>query len=573
MKSLRLRLMLFFSTLLLVTSALLSLVVLRSSENLVKQSLGLQAQRAAEQAVKQIDPAKYITITPETGEDDYYKELRVKLNAIREENGLKYLYTMAKRENGGKTEYIYIVDGMPLDTNKEDFSPLGEVDEEPQELMIRAIDEKEAQIGDLYQDEKYGALLSAYVPILGKSGDVVGVLGADFDSQHVYELMKQNRIKTMWITFLFILVTLALTYFFSRIIVRPLMQLTDAVQKVKAGDLTVTLDVKRKDEVGRLANAFQQMVGDLQGMIRTIRNSSDNILQTSKQIMTEMESAGQASERISDHIKETAVQAHMQRAGSMEMERAIKEVGIGIQKIAESSSVVAESSRISAQEAKNGEVSVRQIIGQMESVKAFSSQSAEEMKSLSASLGHVQQMVEAIRAIAAQTNLLALNAAIEAARAGEQGKGFAVVAEHIRKLAVQSQESVDRISEDAELIRGGAEGVIDAMDQERSVVEQGLASILETGESIYTILEEIEKVAEQAQEVSAVSQEVAAGAEQVEASVGQITHISNETTDRVEHISSASEEQAANMRGILSYTESLEKMSEQLNLMVERFKL
>ncbi|MDQ0192141.1 methyl-accepting chemotaxis protein [Paenibacillus wynnii] len=546
---------------------------MKSSERLVQQSVGLQAQLISQNALKEINLTSYTTITPESGENAYYKELRTKLNQIREANGLKYLYTMAKKEVNGEAEYVYIVDGMPLDSKADDFSGLGQVDPNPSELLINAFAKNQIQIGDLYQDETYGALLSAYVPIKSPSGEILGILGADFDASSIYELMQQNRSRAVWIILLFIVCTSALTYLFSLYISRPIKRLTSTIKKVSSGDLTLQIEVKQKDEIGQLSASFGQMITDLHGMIRVIRYTSEDIQKVSKQIGISTDSVSNASVRISEHMKETAAQAELQVLGGIEMDRSLKEVGSGIQRIAQSTGIVAESYHITTLAAQEGAEYIEQIIRQMDAIIEYSTNTSNKVKTLTTRTDEVRKMVDIIRQIAEQTNLLALNAAIEAARAGEQGRGFTVVADQIRKLSVASQESVNTISEVANEIEKDTEIVILAMEQERMEVGQGVSIVRNTRESFHRILNEVTKVGEQAQEVSAVSEEVAAGSEQVEASAGEFALIAAQTTERVQEVSKSAEEQALDMKGVSEYVESLEKMSGELNHLIERFKV
>lgn len=569
--SLRLRMMVFFTVLLLATSSLIGFIFLNSSERLVQQSIGLQAKEIAGHAVKEIDTEKYKSISPESGENAYYTELRTKLNEIREANGLKYLYTMAKRETGGKTEYVYIVDGMPLDSAADGFSPLGQAEPEPTELLIRTFESKEVQVGDLYQDDTYGELLSAYLPITDSSGELLGIVGADFDASAIYELMQQNRIRAIWIVAAFVAVTSLLTYLFSRYVTKPITELTRNMEKVKEGDLTVSLQLKQKDEVGRLSSSFSQMVGELARMIQVIRRTAEDIHQASRQIGESAGSVSAASVRISGHMKENAAGAEVEASRGHEMDRSMKEVSGGIQRIAGSTAIVAESAQAASAAAEEGEGYLRQVIRQMEEISAYSDRTSGQMTSLTAGAEEVRQIVGVIRRISEQTHLLALNAAIEAARAGEQGRGFAVVADQIRKLAEESQVSVNAISEIAEDIGQGTQSVIEAVQQESREIETGVSIVNSTRDSLGRIRGEIRKVSEQAQEVSAVSQEVAAGSEQVEASVEESAAIALRTTARVQETAKAAEGQAAEMQAIASYAEALRALSGELNEWVDRF--
>jgi methyl-accepting chemotaxis protein len=123
-KSLKFKILLIFSMLLLISCLLISLFFYQSSFQLVKDSVGKQESRIVQQAVSIIDIGRYEKITVESGENEYYRELRERLNNLREMNGMTYLYTMAREKNGDTYDYYYVVDGMPLDSD--DASALGE---------------------------------------------------------------------------------------------------------------------------------------------------------------------------------------------------------------------------------------------------------------------------------------------------------------------------------------------------------------------------------------------------------------------------------------------------------------
>src|SRR5690606_31299285 len=108
--------------------------------------------------------------------------IRGKLNEIRVANGLKYLYTMRAVQTDAGTEYRYVIDGMP--EGDEEASALGDA-EDPENIddgMLRLFETGEPQVGELDYTEDYGATLSAYLPIRGEDGSLIGMLGADLDA-------------------------------------------------------------------------------------------------------------------------------------------------------------------------------------------------------------------------------------------------------------------------------------------------------------------------------------------------------------------------------------------------------
>ncbi|MDF2958371.1 MAG: methyl-accepting chemotaxis protein [Paenibacillus sp.] len=573
MKSLHLRITLVFSILILLSGSLLSYQIYTSSVSLITHSLGEQARSIAEYASKQINLEKYRELTPEKGESAYYKELRLKLNEIREANHLKYLYTMAERKKGDSAEYVYIVDGMPLDAKGEDFSPLGKVETNLGEEQINAFKERKVQVGELTEAEPYGALVSAYVPIVAPSGEMLGVIGADFDATTVYDLLDANKRNTLITVGVIFLVSLIITYLFSRMIVSPVLRLTQDIQKVQGGDLKTSTEVKGKDEISRLSEAFQKMILVLRDMIQEIQRSVHDMRQSTRVHAETAEATNVTGERITNHLAEAAVAAEKQVQCSEETVRSMGEVGIGVQRIAASLSEAADASQEASAAARTGNGFIQQAVRQMESIQASARGMAKDVEHLADQSGHVGQIIHVIKDISTQTNLLALNAAIEAARAGEHGKGFAVVADQVRKLAVQSEESAVKISELIDVILASTDKVVSGFNKETQEIESGLVVVENAGAAFERIVNEVEKAAGQVQEVSAVSEQIAAGAEQVMASADEMDRLTRYTSEHFQGISKASEEQLAAMQQMTASTEKLKDMSERLELLIERFRL
>ncbi|WP_284642470.1 methyl-accepting chemotaxis protein [Paenibacillus silviterrae] len=573
MKSLHLRITLVFSLILLLSGSLVSYQLYTSSVDLITRSVGEQARSIAEYASKQIQIEKYRGITPETGENAYYRELRLQLNQIREANHLKYLYTMAERKQGDRSQYIYMVDGMPLDAPSDDFSPLGSVEEEMGKEQIAALHEGKAQVGELMETEAYGAVLSAYVPIVTPSGEMLGIVGADFDASGVYALLKENKKKTLYTMGAVLLAAIVITYIFSRLIVSPVVRLTRDIQKVQEGDLRTREEVKGRDEIHRLAQAFRTMVTVLREMIQEIQRSVQDLRQSTRVHAESAEATSISNQRINAYLAEVAGTAKRQVQCSEETFKSMNEVGAGVQRVADSLSVSATAAQEASAAARSGNGLIREAVRQMESIQASAQGMAKDVDYLTEHSGQVRQIIDVIRAISTQTNLLALNAGIEAARAGEHGKGFAVVADEVRKLAVQSEESAARINELIDAILTSTEKVVKGFNAETQEVEAGLVVVAKAGEAFERIVNEVDKVAAQIQEVSAVSEEIAAGTEQVLASADETDRLIRYTSEQFHGISQASEEQLAAMQQMTDSTEHLKMMSERLEQLTRRFTL
>ncbi|UJF31920.1 methyl-accepting chemotaxis protein [Paenibacillus hexagrammi] len=573
MNSLLSRMILSFSGLIFVAGVVLGITLYESSTSLVENSMGLQAKAVAEKAVQRIDIDAYSQIKPATGgETEYYTKLREELNAIRETNGFKYLYTLAKVDQDGKSSYVYVVDGAPKDAKEDDFSALGTSEDNAYPGMVTSFEEGQPTIGELTKDE-YGATVTAYVPFKGKDGKLLGVMGADLDATAVYKLMDHSRKTMIAIAAGIFAVSVLLVVVLARILTRPLSQLTQQVAKVGEGDMTVAISMNRKDEIGRLASAFGHLVADTRKVIQGIKGSSEQLLSAAGGVADHARQTTQASHAISASIHDASQGAQMQVLRSSEVTKAMEEMTSGMQRIAESASVLAEVSQRTMKDANLGHDSIESAVTQMESIVTSSVRMAAATKHLEGRSGEIGEIVSVMAEIASQTNLLALNAAIEAARAGENGRGFAVVADEVRKLANQSQASSGRIAELIEAILEQTASLSASMEASAEEAQAGLGLVKGAGSAFGDILAGLERTTVQLQEVSAASEEVSAGSEEVAASVDEMERLSAQAAEHFREIAQASSTQLDSMDQVSGSAQSLRMMSEELKQLINRFKV
>jgi len=571
MNSLQTRIVLVFSIIITISAAVLGFTIVNDAQRLVVHSLGTQAQTIAEHAASMIDPAKYETLTPESGTDGYYAELRVKLDELKQAYGLKYLYTMGREEKDGQAGFYYMVDGAPLDQT-EDVSALGEEEEEYFPGLVQAFADKQSVVGELTNDEEYGATVTAYVPIHNGAGDMIGVVGADFDATDVYALMKRNRTTALTIGIGVLFISLICTLFFAKRLVRPLKRLTHEMARVQQGDLTVRVTAGGKDETGRLAVAFQSMVDDLRVMITRLSDNAAQLHSASQELTASAEHTQYNADQIADLIRVTEAESMRQTSRSEEVMSAIMETDTSAQRIASAANVVAAASHDTAAEAAAGGQSVQQALEQMESIHRNTTQMKEDVEKLSERSDQIRSVMEMIGGIASQTNLLSLNAAIEAARAGEEGRGFAVVAEQVRKLAVQSEESSRVVAELITEMLSRIERIVESVNTGNQEAEQGLIIARRAELSFASIMEEIGKVSVQMDELSDVAARMAAGSKEANAAGAELASSIQLASQQFARVMASAEEQSASMRHIFASSESLSGMANQVTEMIAKFK-
>jgi len=185
----------------------------------------------------------------------------------------------------------------------------------------------------------------------------------------------------------------------------------------------------------------------------------------------------------------------------------------------------------------------------------------------------IEQIVKIITDLASKTNLLSLNAAIEAAKAGEHGRGFAVVASEVRKLAEQSAQSANQISDLIKSVQADTTLAVKAMNKVNKEVEIGITKSKEAIEAFNRILYATQQVAEQNQDLSAVLEEMAAGSEEITATLEDMLKIIKEFSTNIQQVASASNEQWNTANKVTLSAESLNKLSQELEEVIRNIKI
>jgi methyl-accepting chemotaxis protein len=374
-------------------------------------------------------------------------------------------------------------------------------------------------------------------------------------------------------TIVSLIVTSFLIMFAVRfLILNPLNETVRTMKKVASGDLRTRLEIQSKDEFGQLANAFNQMTRNLRALIEDVRINSDQVAETSKQFINQVQLTSASTQEINTMLREVATGADTQLSGAEQTALIMDEMTAGIQRIAESASMVAEMSNKATDEVDSGKTFIVKVRQQMDAIDSVTDNVAEEIQQLSLQSKEINQIVNVITEIANQTNLLALNAAIEAARAGEHGKGFAVVAKEVQKLAEQSEQSASQISELVKRIQTHTQQTVSVMNNGKKEVETGTVVIGDAEQSFEKIATIIEEVAGQIQDVSASVEEISASSEQVHTSTTETARIARESAERTQQVSATTDNQLTIMVEVNNQADSLTTTAQALLKSIKSFK-
>ncbi|WP_309121685.1 methyl-accepting chemotaxis protein [Paenibacillus sp.] len=321
----------------------------------------------------------------------------------------------------------------------------------------------------------------------------------------------------VFLSVLGVIVAMLLGVAISRMISRPIQTLVDASRKVADGDMNVDIDIRTKDEIGILAQAFGAMTDSMNEVLHNIANASEQVASGSRQVSEASQELSQGSTEQASSIQQLT--ASMEQIASQTKQNAAN---------AEQANMLAMSA---SADADQGNSQMKEMLAAMEQINESS--------------GNISKIIKVIDEIAFQTNILALNAAVEAARAGQHGKGFAVVAEEVRNLAARSANAA---KETTVLIEGSIKKV-----------EAGTRIANDTAAALEKIVGGVGKAADLVGSIANASNEQAAGILQANQGIAQVSEVIQANSATSEECAAASEE--------------LSGQSEQLKEMVGKFRL
>ena len=327
------------------------------------------------------------------------------------------------------------------------------------------------------------------------------------------------------------------------------------------------------DEVGDLYRATRKMYINTRELISGIRDKTEKVEFTAKQLASTADQSAQASSAVAAAIVEVSEGAQHETVAVSQAIDHVERRTAAIDDVAQKAEQAAAVSQGATQRAQAGAAQIDKAVDQMDSIEKTVSQSAQVVAKLGERSKEIGQIVETIGGIAGQTNLLALNAAIEAARAGEQGRGFAVVADEVRKLAEQSQEAAKQIGDLIGEIQADTTQAVAAMENGTREVTAGSAVVRESGRIFGEIREMVTKVGEQVNDITAATSGVQTGNREIIALMREIETVVKTGSAHAESVSAATEEQLASMEEIASAAQVLSGVAAELQEAVGQFEI
>lgn len=382
------------------------------------------------------------------------------------------------------------------------------------------------------------------------------------------------------------------------LMVKPLHQLMAMMAKVESGDLTVTSEYDRKDEIGQLFNSFKHMVQgqrdilvqvlvtatklnaaseqtsviakqstetaqsqsfamqeltksieDMSTAIVDVTNNMTDIAQIMGTTMISMREMGSAASEVSENTIDTA-------EAISDVVDSLREMDASISRVSQHAQTANAHGANSMAIVHEGKQIVDTTMREMDQVNVTMKALSQVIINLGKSAEQIGEIVEVIDDISEQTNLLSLNASIEAARAGENGKGFAVVASAIGRLSEKSSESTKDIERLIKQIQVIVKEAVDSAEKSANSIEIGVRLVNQTEAAFTNIFETISETTQLLGEIASSTEEQATASKAImEASV--------KVNELTMHVSAASQEELATIEEVVSTSERVNMLTQE----------
>lgn len=368
-----------------------------------------------------------------------------------------------------------------------------------------------------------------------------------------------------------ILATIAMSLFLSKYIEGNINKLKSSFNQAAEGDMTVSVDIKTKDEFGQLGSSFNQMIGNIRELTTNVKKSSNAVVETSESILQMTNETYTAMNEIATTIQEVAKGSQEQAMEIDKNSQYINDLARTLETVTSSTLEVNELAEGTKDLGQSGLEQVEVLIDRTAKTSEANENFSRIIFEVKESAEKINLITDAISQIADQTNLLALNAAIEAARAGDAGRGFSVVADEIRKLAEQSSTATSDISRLISNMNQITNEAVEAMGTTKAISDEQVSSVDSTRKIFDEILSSVNNLDNKISEIKDSTIEMDKGKNMIVENTQNISAVSEEISASTEEVSASTQEVTAITNTFVEHSENLKRLAEDLTNMVDRF--
>jgi methyl-accepting chemotaxis protein len=407
----------------------------------------------------------------------------------------------------------------------------------------------------------------------------------------VYELIenvKSEATTQLLVTsILALIVGMALAWFLTQSITTPIKKFIDMLKDIAQGegDLTQRVSIHGKDEINEMSNWFNQFIGNVQEIIRSIKETTETVASASEELSAVSNQMLAGSEEMVAQSTSVASATEEMSTNITTMASAAEEMSVNANEVAGAAEQTSQNMNAVSSAVEEMSVSIGQIAQDAGTAREVSDQASASSQKATSAMGTLSEaakeignVTEVIKRIAEQTNLLALNATIEAASAGEAGKGFAVVANEIKELANQSAKAADDIATRIDGVQSNTDEAVNVISDVTEVIEKVSSTITNIAQAVEQqngavndISANVVQAGSGVENIAGSIAEVAKGANDVSRNSGEASKGATDVTTNISGIQAAAQETSSGAGQVNTSATDLSKMAADLQKIVGQF--
>lgn len=352
---------------------------------------------------------------------------------------------------------------------------------------------------------------------------------------------------------------------------KPLAELRTLMNEGEKGNLTVRSTIRKKDEIGQVADSFNRMMEEITALVRRTNQSALEVLDTASSLT-------EASRKTADAAKEIAVATEEIAGGAtnlaIESEKGsdmTAQIGVQVQSVITSNAEMGQAAGEVEEAGRRGSDYMGTLIQKTGQTEEMTRSMVDKVDKLKESTRSIRKILDVLGNVSKQTNILSLNATIEAARAGAAGKGFMVVADEIRKLADQSKQSIDVVGGIVETIQREIDETVSVLSEAYPIFQEQIDSVREANEIFLAVQQNMNSFISRLDSATESVRQLEEAQASLSLAMTNVSAVAQQASATSEEVASLSNEQLGISDGLVQLSNRLETVSNQLRDSLARF--
>ncbi|WMT41448.1 methyl-accepting chemotaxis protein [Paenibacillus sp. D2_2] len=361
-----------------------------------------------------------------------------------------------------------------------------------------------------------------------------------------------------------IVIALCIGYYLYRMVGRPLKKLSRVMEEGEQGNLQVRVHFKSKDEIGRLGQSFNRMLEQISSLVERSHLITAQLLTTADNLSSASQSTSHHAGEIAGATKEIVLGSANLASEADRGSHIADEIGAQVGQVIQLNTAMNGSATRVITVSQQGKTFMDNLVGKTEDVSRMTGLIEENSEKLSKSTHSIRNILAPMIEMTKQTNILSLNASIEASRAGAAGKGFVVIADEIRKLASESNNSIQTVSSITEEIQEAIQSTVAILQSVTPLFQEQLHSVQEASSIFQNVTNEMEGFVSDIDNSSASVHELNGSQEILREFLDSVSAVVQQSNASTEEVASMSSEQHKVSEELVQLADKLKELSESL---------